>query len=67
MLALQLLGQLLQTVRSPRDQHEIEAAFGQLLGEGKVGAASDLLLDHIARGSTDRDAQRLTQGPPLAR
>ncbi len=38
---------------------EVVAAARQLLGEGKVGAASDLLLDHIARGSTDRDAQRL--------
>ncbi len=38
---------------------EIVAAARQLLAAGKVGAASDLLLDQIARGSTDRDAQRL--------
>lgn len=38
---------------------DVVAGARQLLGEGKVGAASDLLLDHIARGSTDRDAQRL--------
>lgn len=38
---------------------EVISAARQLLGDGKVGAASDLLLDHIARGSTDRDAQRL--------
>lgn len=38
---------------------EVVAAARQLLGDGKVGAASDLLLDHIARGSTDREAQRL--------
>lgn len=38
---------------------EVVADARRLLGDGKVGAASDLLLDHIARGSTDRDAQRL--------
>ena len=38
---------------------DVVAAARQLLSDGKVGAASDLLLDHIARGSTDRDAQRL--------
>ena len=38
---------------------DVVAAARHLLGDGKVGAASDLLLDHIARGSTDRDAQRL--------
>ncbi|HEX4744723.1 MAG TPA: hypothetical protein VFW12_08655 [Candidatus Limnocylindria bacterium] len=38
---------------------DVVAAARHLLGDGKVGAASDLLLDHIARGSTDREAQRL--------
>lgn len=42
-----------------RGEPVVVAAARQLLGDGKVGAASDLLLDHIARGSTDRDAQRL--------
>ena len=38
---------------------EVVSAARELLSAGKVGAASDLLLDHIARGSTDREAQRL--------
>jgi len=37
----------------------VASAARQLLGDGKVGAAADLLLDHIARGSTDREAQRV--------
>ena len=38
---------------------EVVSAARELLSAGKIGAASDLLLDHIARGSTDREAQRL--------
>jgi hypothetical protein len=50
---------LLIAMRDTRANDATLDAARRLLTHGKLQSASDLLLDFIARGFTDRDAQRL--------
>jgi hypothetical protein len=50
---------LLIAMRDKRASDAVLDAARRLLTHGKLQSASDLLLDFIAHGFTDRDAQRL--------